>query len=240
MQPQSFLVQRQAFSRKDPDVALPAGGWGPTGWATCLFSSSLNLCNNRWCLLLQRLRQSLWRTYGWRLAHSRFTVAVMTTLIYSIFSPSTWYFWTSLVVQTVKSLPAMQETWVPCLGLEDSLEKGMATPSTTLAWKIPGTRSLVGSQSMGLQGVRRDWATNIHTHTHTHTVPLSPGNIPDNMSPEMQEERAQIYHYPAHRCLSNKSGSGLKTPGELIGNSVNPRMSLPGLSQRLRPCVPQV
>ena len=162
--------ERQAFSRKDPYVVLPAGEWGSMGWATCLFSSSLNLCNNRWCLLLQRLRQSLWRTYGWRLAHSSFTVAVMTTLIYSIFSPSTWYFWTSLVVQMVKSLPAMQETWVPCLGLEDSLEKGMATPSSTLAWKIPGTRSLVGSQSIGLQGVRRDWVTNTHTHTHTQSL----------------------------------------------------------------------
>ena len=79
----------------------------------------------------------------------------MTTLIYSIFSPSTWYFWTSLA-QTVNSLPVMQETWVPCLGLEDSLKKGMATLSSTLAWKIPGTGSLMGSQSMGLQGLRRN------------------------------------------------------------------------------------
>ena len=162
------------------------------------------------------------------MAHSSFTVAVMTTLIYSIFSPSTWYFWTSLVVQMVKSLPAMQKTRVPCLGVEDSLEKGMATYSSTLAWKIPGMGSLVGSQSMGLQGVKHDWATNTHTHTHKRRVPPSPGNIPDNMSPEMQEERAQTHHYPAHGCRSSKSGSGLKTPGESIDNSVNPRMSLPG------------
>ena len=70
--------------------------------------------------------------------------------------------------------------------------------------------------------------THTHTHTHKRRVPPSPGNIPDNMSPEMQEERAQTYHYPAHGCRSSKSGCGLKTPGESIDNSVNPRMSLPG------------
>ena len=45
----------------------------------------------------------------------------------------------SLVAQMVKSLPAMQETWVPSLGREDPLEKEMATHSSTIAWKIPWT-----------------------------------------------------------------------------------------------------
>ena len=45
----------------------------------------------------------------------------------------------SLVAQTVKSLPAMQETWVPSLGWGDPLEKEMATHSRILAWKIPWT-----------------------------------------------------------------------------------------------------
>ena len=43
------------------------------------------------------------------------------------------------VAQLVKSPPAMQETWVPFLGWEDSLEKGMATHSTVMAWRIPWT-----------------------------------------------------------------------------------------------------
>ena len=43
----------------------------------------------------------------------------------------------SLVAQTVKHVPAMQETWVRCLGGEDPLEKEMATHSSILAWKIP-------------------------------------------------------------------------------------------------------
>ena len=46
------------------------------------------------------------------------------------------YFWVSLVAQTVKNLPTMQETWVRSLGQEDPLEKGMATHSSILAWRI--------------------------------------------------------------------------------------------------------
>ena len=44
-----------------------------------------------------------------------------------------------LVAQLVKNLPAMRETWVGSLGWEDPLEKGKATHSSILAWKIPGT-----------------------------------------------------------------------------------------------------
>ena len=47
------------------------------------------------------------------------------------------YSWASLVAQMVKSLPAMQETQVQSLGWEDSLEKEVATYSSSLAWKIP-------------------------------------------------------------------------------------------------------
>ena len=46
----------------------------------------------------------------------------------------------SLVAQLVKNLPAMQESWVRSLGWEDSLEKGMATHSSILAWRIPMNR----------------------------------------------------------------------------------------------------
>ena len=43
----------------------------------------------------------------------------------------------SLVAQTVKNLPTMQVTWVQSLGFEDPLEKGLATVSSILAWRIP-------------------------------------------------------------------------------------------------------
>ena len=45
--------------------------------------------------------------------------------------------WASLMAQTVKSPPAMQEIWVPCLGGKDPLQEGMATHSSILAWGIP-------------------------------------------------------------------------------------------------------
>ena len=59
----------------------------------------------------------------------------------------------------VKNLPAMQETqetWVQTLGLQDPLEKGMATHSSILAWRILWTEEPGGLQSMGLQRIRRD------------------------------------------------------------------------------------
>ena len=51
--------------------------------------------------------------------------------------------------QMVKNLPAMQETWVQFLGQEDPLEKGMATHSSALAWRIPWTEEPSGLQCMG-------------------------------------------------------------------------------------------
>ena len=62
----------------------------------------------------------------------------------------------SLVVQMVKKLPAMRETWVRSLGWEDSLEKGMATLSSILAWRIPWTEKSGGLQSTGSQRVRHN------------------------------------------------------------------------------------
>ena len=56
----------------------------------------------------------------------------------------------------VKNLPAMQETWVRFLGQQDSLEKGMATHSRILAWRIPQTEDPGRLQSMGSQRVRHD------------------------------------------------------------------------------------
>ena len=62
----------------------------------------------------------------------------------------------SLVAQMVKDLPAMQETWVPSLGWEDPLEKGMATHSSILAWEIPWTEEPGGLQCRGLPRVGHD------------------------------------------------------------------------------------
>ena len=57
------------------------------------------------------------------------------------------------MAQTVKNPPAMQETWVRSLGWEDPLEKGMATHSSILAWRIPWMEEPGRLQLMGLQRV---------------------------------------------------------------------------------------
>ena len=62
----------------------------------------------------------------------------------------------SRVVEMIKNLPEVQETWVQSLRWEDPLEKGMATHSSTLAWRIPWTEEPGGLQSMGWQRVRHD------------------------------------------------------------------------------------
>ena len=68
-----------------------------------------------------------------------------------------------LVVQTVNNLPAMRETQVWSLGQEDPLEKGMATHSSVLVWRISWTEEPGGLQSMGSQRVGQGWAANIPT-----------------------------------------------------------------------------
>ena len=62
----------------------------------------------------------------------------------------------SLVAQRLKRLPAMQETLVQSLGWEDPMEKGMATLSSILAWKVPWTEEPGGLWSIGLQRVGHD------------------------------------------------------------------------------------
>ena len=66
------------------------------------------------------------------------------------------------MTQSVKYLPAMQETWVQSLDWEDLLEKEMATHSSILAWKIPWVRSLVGYSPWG----RKELDTTERLHFH--------------------------------------------------------------------------
>ena len=78
----------------------------------------------------------------------------------------TWEFlflgilWPSLVAWMVKNLLAIQETRVWSLSQKDPLEKGMATHSSILAWRIPWTEEPGELQSTGWQRVRHDWQTN--------------------------------------------------------------------------------
>ena len=67
-----------------------------------------------------------------------------------------------MVTQTVCSLPTMQETQVRSLGWQDLLEKEIANHSSTLAWKIPWTRSLVGCSPRGSKEL--DTTERLHFH----------------------------------------------------------------------------
>ena len=62
----------------------------------------------------------------------------------------------SLIAQSVKNLPAVQETWFQPLSWEDPLEKEMATHSSILTWEMPWTEEPGGLQSMGSQRVGHD------------------------------------------------------------------------------------
>ena len=80
-------------------------------------------------------------------------------LVYSFFSfllSLTYTYHPNTVAQTVGNPPAMQ-TRVWSLGREDALEKGMATHSSILAWRIPWTEEAAGLQSMGSQRVGHNW-----------------------------------------------------------------------------------
>ena len=97
----------------------------------------------------------------------------------------------------------MQETWVQSLGWEDSLEKGMATHASILAWEILWTEKPGGLRSMGSQTVRHNWA---HTHTHTHTHTLQ------NIDVETVDCRARLSGFKSQLCCSQ---AGLPWTGYL-------------------------
>ena len=97
------------------------------------------------------------------------------------------YSWASLVAQTVKNLPAMQETWVRSLGWEEPLEEGTATTPVLLPGESPWTEKPGKLQSMGSQRVGHNWVPftftfthikrYIHTHAQTHTPVFFPKAI---------------------------------------------------------------
>ena len=63
-------------------------------------------------------------------------VGMQSSLSTVVFQDAFGCRWASLVAQTLKNLPAVQEIWVQALGQEDPLERGMATHSSILAWKM--------------------------------------------------------------------------------------------------------
>ena len=95
----------------------------------------------------------------------------MRKLLWEVFSVVVDYYEVPLWLRRLKRLPTLRETQVRSLDWEDSLEKEMATHSSTLAWKIPWTEEPAGLQTIGWQRVRHDWA-HVHFHLHSHRLIL--------------------------------------------------------------------
>ena len=96
------------------------------------------------------------------------------------------------LVQTVKNLPAMQETWIQSLGLEDPLEKGTATHSSILAWRISWTVWFMGSQRVG-----HDWVTFTLAYLVAQTVknlPAMPETLIQSLGREDPLEKEMAIH----------------------------------------------
>ena len=88
------------------------------------------------------------------------------------------------MAQTVKNLPAKQETQVLSLSWEDPLEEGMATHASVLAWRIPRTEEPGGLQTMGMQRVGHDRANNTFPFPSIFFVPDSDHPVPGSLSPD--------------------------------------------------------
>ena len=73
-------------------------------------------------------------------------------------------FQVALVVKNPSAIIGDIDMWIPSLGQEDPLEKGMATHSSILAWKIPWTEEPGRLHSIVSQRVRHDWSDLAHTH----------------------------------------------------------------------------
>ena len=121
------------------------------------------------------------------------------------------YSWASLVAQLVKNPPAMWETWVRSVGWEDPLEKGKATHSSVLAWRIPWTVYIV-------HGVAESQTQLTFTFMYIFTVAQMVKN-----PPAMRETwvRSVGWENPMEKGMATRSSilawriPGIEEPGEL-------------------------
>ena len=120
------------------------------------------------------------------------------------------------MVQMVKNLPAMRETQVWSLGWEDPPEKGMATHSSILAWRIPRTEGLGELQSIGSKRVRHNWATNTSSAYYQHLGIVSMSFSSTILRPSWRGWPLWLQFW-AHRCpfLSQFPSTDIQTDQSL-------------------------
>ena len=115
------------------------------------FPGSIKMCH--W----ETFGHSSWARYPWSGSSNIWFFSHHVKIINSVYLIEA-----SLVAQSVKNPPMMQETWVRSLGWENPLEKQMARHASILAWEIPWTEEPGGLQSMRSQRVGHDWATSLY------------------------------------------------------------------------------
>ena len=112
--------------------------------------------------------------------------------------------WT-LVAQMANNPPTMWETWVRSLGWKDSLEKGSATHSSILAWRIPWTEEPGRLHSMGLQRVRHDWISrNARLRGLGGPVGEGPQSGAQSLSGFRSESRSRLARWATLATLPNE------------------------------------
>ena len=127
------LAQQTPISSQSRKLGAPDGGGGGGGCSFWWPRSSGFADGHLLLVSSQGLSPSCWKTD------------------HTSSSKKTPILQASLAAQTVKSPPALWETQVRSLGREDALEKGMATPSSILAWRIPWMEEPSGLQSWGCE-----------------------------------------------------------------------------------------
>ena len=114
--------------------------------------------------------------------------------------------WASLVAQLLKNPPAMQETWVQFLGWEDPMEKGKATHSSILAWRIPWAVGFMGSQRVGHGLVTFTFAFKVRSQNMSLTKIKVPSGLPFLM--EAPGESCFLLPFPASWGFFHSLASG--------------------------------
>ena len=110
------------------------------------------------------------------------------------------------MAQRLKRLPAIQETWVRSLGQKNPLEKGMATHSSVLVWRIPWMEEPDGLQSTGSQRVGHDWATALSLSLSLLTMQEDGSPKRHNFDFYVHEKQLKLYIH-----LQNKDSSADKS-----------------------------
>ena len=120
------------------------------------------------CVMPRKLREEM------RCKNGILRVQILSIWAEGWFCSMHGHFRASLVAQMVGNPPVMRETWIQLLGWEDPLEEGIATPSSTLAWRIPIDRGAWWLQSLRFQRAGHDWVTKHITHGHCNVCHVFP------------------------------------------------------------------